>query len=517
MAQSVSTAGCGAVESLVLKYKQLVLDEGRVDTTSEHGLDAAKVFLESLEEAAVALKLPPASRSYRAEFTTNYRGLFPDESRNYRLDILEGSLEQNGFIWVNGDKFEFDTETMLCAATLERCWSNCLAILCTWNGSEMHHASLGHQLQVLDTAWADFERRYINELIKIEVSPRQLLVVAIELEQKLQDFEIEHGRQAAVLLPEYIETQGDFIRSIAHLNSRANCRRKGRDDLSVEILWDAVKTLQMCDAAERNGDSPVFLTTARVLCKSVVSSFLAMRGYLRAVSTCLEEVNPQLCKNKGLVNRLCAWEESWEVGQKYIKDKMVLTGICDLVAGLRQAQRIVPGFKSMCEDRDAEVFTVLPGIIWLQGLAKPGRSLHLFRSLLPHRFVSIQATGGNGQEQWPCDPELNAFIDHFRSTHDLLVRDQFLAGESYDPSFAWKVIVKRVALGSETKDTYGSQSLIISDRAEEALETFMKKMGAWSMEIQRHCAEEWNQLVQIVLCSSFVDKGQDLNESSFVV
>ena len=41
------------------------------------------------------------SLRYRSSFTINYRALFPDESRNYRVDILEASVEQNAVIWVS--------------------------------------------------------------------------------------------------------------------------------------------------------------------------------------------------------------------------------------------------------------------------------------------------------------------------------------------------------------------------------------------------------------------------------
>ena len=48
---------------------------------------------------------------YRSGFTINYRALFPDESRNYRVDILEASVEQNAVIWAPRPQRFFDGST----------------------------------------------------------------------------------------------------------------------------------------------------------------------------------------------------------------------------------------------------------------------------------------------------------------------------------------------------------------------------------------------------------------------
>lgn len=38
---------------------------------------------------------------------------------------------------------------------------------------------------------------------------------------------------------------------ISYLNSVANFRRKGRDDLPADVLFNAVRTIQRCDLAEK--------------------------------------------------------------------------------------------------------------------------------------------------------------------------------------------------------------------------------------------------------------------------
>eukprot|EP00930_Biecheleria_cincta_P035810 TRINITY_DN24608_c0_g2_i1.p1 TRINITY_DN24608_c0_g2~~TRINITY_DN24608_c0_g2_i1.p1 ORF type:complete len:547 (-),score=103.56 TRINITY_DN24608_c0_g2_i1:316-1908(-) len=496
-----STKTPSAVSQLASDYKGLIVDEGCLDTKSESGFNAAAVFVESLSAAANALGLQPADRSYRANFTVNYRALFPDESRRYRVDILEACLEQNAVIWVNGDKFEFTAEAMQSAEALQRCWADLSALLESWSKSSSEQAELRSTLISLDIAWASFEKTYITELIDIEAQPRKLVVRAIEHEQKLHDLEARYGRQKALTVPECMDIQRELVCSIAHLNSIANFRRKGRDDLPVEILWDAAKTIKRCEMAERNGESTELLSAARDLSGDVIDSFSAMRRYLREISSCLERVDPHLCNNAGLVAKLVDWEQTWEVGKHFVQNEMFLNGICDLVAEIRLAQRLVPDLKTMCEDCDVELFMVLPRILWIRGLAKPAVHFDVFNSLIPHRFVRGSESCNGRHEQWPCDSELAAFVEHFRSVYTLLKSNWRSAARISDRS-AWEVLVRRVVLGSEEntrETTYGELSPSVRVQAEPAVEVFMNKMEAWSMEIQRHRAEDWNQLMSIII------------------
>merc|ERR1712048_1402525 len=129
-------------------------------------------------------------------------------------------------------------------------------------------------------------------------------------------------------------------------------RRKGRDDLGVDILFGAVRTLQECASAKRDEESTDAMSAARTLATDVVESFSALRNYFREVAQCLERVDPHLCNNVGLVSRLVDWEESWEVGLRYVQNSKLLTAICDVIAEIRAAQRLVPKLTSMCEDCD---------------------------------------------------------------------------------------------------------------------------------------------------------------------
>lgn len=423
------------------------------------------------------------------------------------MDIMEASIEQNDVIWVNGDKFEFSAEAMHCAEALQMRWTHLSSVMERWNrsieqpllSSKPARAELRSTIKELDIAWALFEKKYINELIQIEEQARQLVVRAIDAEQTLQDLEAKHGtgtqsRSAC------IDAQRHLVSCIARLNSVANFRRKGRDDLHVEVLLDAIDTLVRCDAAEKNGENTERLAAARMMSTDVVESFAEIREYLREVSKCLERVDPHLCNNVGLVASLVDWEESWEIGTRYVQNEQLLSGICDLVAEMRFAQRIAPELLTMCEEVDAELFVVMPRIIWLRALTKPAAQLAVFKSLLPQRFIADAATQSD-DGVWHCDAELSEFIEKFRSANALLMGNWRSAARISETA-AWEILIKRVVHGAQGKDkddTYSILSPRVRPQAEVAVEEILNKLEGWSMELQRHHAEDWNQFSAVLI------------------
>lgn len=510
---SLSAAEEVAIARLAATYRRLLMDSGRVNTKSEAGYNACAMFLDGLDAAARTLRLDAAPRSYRVAFTINYKALFPDEARNYRVDVLEASVEQYAVIWVNGDKFEFSAEAMRRAEALQRAWTELGTLLERWSEaaeqprtlSRPTRTELRNALIALDFAWASFEHKYIAELIEIEEKARRLIVQAIEHERCLQLLEAHHGEgEALQRVPEYHEEQRRLVACIARLNSVANFRRKGRDDLGVDVLDDASATLRRCDTEETRGESTEQLSAARILATDVVESFAAMREYLREVERCLERVDPHLCNNAGLVARLVDWEESWEVGARYVQHVPLLNAVCDLVAEIRSAQRLAPALTNMCDECDVELFLVLPRLIWLRFLAKPTQHTDLLKSLLPHRFLdSTDSSSAEGSHCW--DGDLSGFIEKFRYAKQLLVNAQ-PAGAVGVPkapeaeTVSWEILVKRVVNGaSGTEDAYGCLAPALREDVQVHVEEMMLELEKWSIDLQRHCPEDWNQCSAILV------------------
>jgi len=503
---ALSAAESAAVERLAASHRQLLMDGDRVDVKSEAGYAACATFLNGIDMAARSMGLEAAPRGYRVTFSANYQALFPDGARHYRVDVLEASADQDSAIWVNGDKFEFSAEATTHAQHLQHAWAGLGMQLERWNQAEANsleprptRQEMAGALTALDQAWADFEHQYITELINIEAKARRLIVQAVEQERKLQLLELSlksvANFRALFEVPEYRQEQRRLVACIARLNSVANINRKGRDDLGVEILESANEALRRCDVGELggrgagSGAAKDACDAARVLAQDIVGSFAAMRAYLQKVGRCLERVDPHLCNNAGLVARLVDWEESWEVGARYVLQPPVLDAVCDLVAEVRAAQQLAPALASMCEDCDVELFLVLPRIIMLCFVAEPeAKRRELLRTLLAHRFEGAAGAG--------LCPELRGFVGDFGRVRRLLLGAR-PAGAGAGQ--AWELLVRRAVAGAGDEAVYAGLPPEAREAARAAVEGLMRGLEYWSLDLQRHCPEDWNQFSAVLV------------------
>jgi len=224
-----------------------------------------------------------------------------------------------------------------------------------------------------------------------------------------------------------------------------------------------------------------------MLANDVVDSFAGMRSYLSEVEGCLECVDPHLCNNAGLVERLLDWEESWELGSRYVQNHKLLNVLSNLVAEIRAVQRVAPTLTKMCEDCDVELFMVLPRIVWLHFFMQPKQHEELMASLLPHRFNQRKIVF-DGHSAW--DPELHQRVEHFEYVTRLLTKDQ----TNVHDKTASQVLMMRVVNGDCSR-----VGISLSPQVESAVEKLMHELEGWSMELQRHCPEDWNQLSAVLV------------------
>jgi len=475
--ETFSTSEEHSINQLACVYAQFVRDGGRVNTKSEPWHNSCATFLDTLNRTATKLRLETAPRKYRTAFTVNYRALFPDDQRHYRVDVLRASIDQCAAIWVNGDTFEFSPEVIRLARGLQSSWAELGSMLERWDQSadqssrrkfRAPRSEIHMSLITLDRAWASFEHKYIAELIGIEEKARKYLVAAVEHESKMTDIEAKFEKQEKLSsCAAYIAVRQEFITCLARLNSVANIRRKGRDDMTDAVLVKAITVLQDCKTKSSDPISEV----AKNLAGDVVDSFNAIRFYVRQVGECLECVDPNLCKNAGLVARLVDWEESWEVGSQYVQKQELLKSVCNLVAQVKKAQQLVPALTTMCEDCDVELFLVLPRMVWLCYLAEPDKHQGLVGSLLPNRFEKSQ------------DTELSAFVESFQRVMKSI--SQVNGVEQ-----ARNTLVQRAVLGSAS---------VKANLPRNEIESFMMELERWSMELQRRCPEDWNQCSSVLI------------------
>jgi hypothetical protein len=459
--ETISSTELGSLNNMIASHRQFILDGGRLVVQIDTWQASCSTFLTSMEAAACALNAELAPRHYRAAFTVNYKALFPSNHRHYRADVFKASIEQCPTMWVNGDKFEFGTDVLNLAKKLQIEWANMDAVMekCYHQGvvgSGYSRSDFVGVLAAVDAAWAGFERGYIMELMSIEDKARSWLVQAIRCESELTTFEAQNKRSLGS--QKHREIQQRFVKCLAKLNSVANTHGKGRDDFDAEVLERATavlqtSTLQVCKTQAFAAE------TAHALAKEVKESFDAVRKYLREVSTCLECVDPHLCKNAGLVARLVDIEECWELGALYVQRKMTLDALCDWVSQIKVAQGLSTSFATMCENCDVEMFLVLPRMIWLCFLRNADAQTELMSSLLPSRF----GTSANVELR-----ELRRKFQKVSST------------------CAWETLLLKVVSGP-------------SSNTVDALDGFMLELERWSMELQRSSPKDWNQCSSVVM------------------
>jgi len=495
-----SASEIAAMEQLCTSHRQLLIDGGFADVRSEAGYTACAVFLTNIDKAAQTLSVDIAPRGYRSQFSANYRALFPDTARHYRVDVLEASIDQHSAIWVNGEKFELSAEAVNHAEALQQAWSDLAALLDRWHAARVAapdshrnsappggptRAELLTVFVALDTAWAQFEFKYISELIAIEEQARQLIVKAVRYDREL--------RSSGKGTPQYKEVERNLVKCLAHLNSVANFKGKGRDDLGCDILDSAVSVMQRCKKGHTN--APIrgaAREAAQVLASDVLAAFDAMRNYLFEVSKCMERVDPHLCNNVGLVARLVDWEESWEIGSRFVLDVAMFEAVCDLVAEVKAAQELAPALTTMCEDCDVELFLVLPRVVLLCFLAdSANKRAEVVKSLLPHRF----GITGEGALPGKLDPEFKALFEQFNQAVRVLENTR-VATPAASKGAAWELLVKRAVLGGgDVRNLYGERSLA----TQKVVEDLMREVERWSLELQRHCPEDWNQFSAVLV------------------
>jgi len=540
------------LKELDRRYGCLVkMEDGTVDMRSELGYHACGEFLGFVESVGDTFKLEAAPRVYRTNFSASYRARFPAEIRSYRVDLLCASAGQCTTIWVNGAKFEFSAEAVRLATALQEAWSSfCMSL--------DHRAAVDRPanrdgvlevcelLDALDHTWAAFECQYITELMEIEIRARATIVEAVGREQNLQRMELEAsklrtdiveelycgGVPNAGLVAEILEERRNLVTCIAQLNTVANFNRKGRDDIDAEVLESAIATLRECkadDAAAREGAEE--RNVASNLALDVIESFQAMREYFSVVKDLIHRVDPQLRHNHGLVARLEDFEETWEIGARYVADSDVRNEVCSLVAEVRSAARAVPALKEMLENCSVELFLCLPRIVWLRYLASTakkrrdtgenarGKTLRgrnrgraktmpaggtfganddgacgdgsgLVRAMLPKRFDSAIFSDG-----------VHALVVKFEKASCCI---QQTLHETEDQELATRLVFLRRATagsGEETSDNYAESFKRGPGRAAAiaATEELMHDLEAYSMELQRHCAEDWNQCAAVLV------------------
>lgn len=529
-----------ALEELSMAHRQLGFHpDGRVDTKGDGRSRAVADFLLTAEQVMPKLEVLPDAREYRQEFTVNYQRLFQEDSRLYRLDVLEGCMPGPGSmeIWVNGELFLLSRETCEQGDLAYRAFAWLLRLA---RGADNPDAgpsldTIQAAMRDFDRQWLCFEQAYIKELIEIEVLARDPLVQAVNLHEALRAAEErsrspEQERKLMRALNNLQDQRRDHARDCAErlveqvcrLNALANTRGRGRDDLGLDI-WERAEALL------REKDDAGTGRAGRLIAQSVVDSMAALREYLDEAGRRPERIDPQLRQNTGLADRLADWEESWETARRYASHDSSLRTISAFVRRLGAARERLPSLAFMCEEQDAELFVVLPRLFLLCYLLEPKMYMKTLARLLPHRFLNGKDAPGRTPPASPCSdssspgtwragrPEAEAPGEELHQLQSLFGRalralggpPSGLAADAHGDvsgrGAAWEALVRGAVRGEPGRrhlEAADAERLKTAERQEQAmvaLSALMLQLETWSMELQRHSPEDWNQYASVVL------------------
>jgi len=461
-------------------------------------------FLAQLEIVATLLRVDLTDRSYRNNFTPNYRVLFDRPGRRLYIYELFNCFDCEP-IFVNGKLIRISQEARQKGKLLKRCYHDLLETVDAYFlvGAIPDLEKMRTLLARFDKTWVDFEKLYFEELFKIEAEARAPVVRAMQLEHKLRSLEASDTPQLEVLVSsirdrpptrynERFEVLKQLVQLTAGLNNCANVAGRGRDDLSMDVLVAAADRWALAKSLKPSNELETYhCKVQRVLSSRVLQHFADLRKYFGSISDIWKEVDPQLCNNRKLVDALAAWEVAWELGNRSLLKQDVLQSFSSCAAMTLDAQRLAPSLPRLIDTRDAELFLILPRLVLLNALRAPSQS-GLLRELLPHQFAEcaeaeVKEEHGKAKEgraegteaEFPS--RLSELKQDFQEVQKSLVR---ASASDRDLDFLTRRVISGPSAESE---------------GDEKLHNFLLALEGLSVELQRYRPTDWNQTCSALL------------------
>mmetsp|Transcript_68853 Transcript_68853/g.165268 ORF Transcript_68853/g.165268 Transcript_68853/m.165268 type:complete len:524 (-) Transcript_68853:69-1640(-) len=497
------------MERLGGSYRLLLWTQSTsLDLTSKEGKSACSSLLAEIAAVADELKVPQASRQYRRGFTRNYVSIFGGpQDRRYNLDVFKAAVEWSTSIYVNGQSYNFSQGVAEAARNFvtqwkevqghlhRQCYSASRTPMCT---AMFSRNDLKKMLEHFDILWVQFEEVYIKDLMEIESRSRQDVVEAQQLDARLKALEAAHhesGCTSALLrVPEYFQATEGLLKLLGKINSVANHKGKGRDDLGIEIL---VASMNELISSEAEYSDRAF---AETLADDTRDSWEAVRKFFAKAK--IELVDPQLSNNSRLVEALVDWEDCWAKAAKYLLDAALCNEMCELVNDLQDVQTEVPRLQQLILECDTELFFVLPRLVLFHFLLNPEARKGVVQKLLP-QFFQKQETPVQGTVS------LVDLYSGFARVRTMVEQEQ-AEGRSRQDGVLWQRIVEAVVVRGSTDS---SRQSVTSKDVTTALEDFILYMEPWSIQLQRQNPEDWNQCCQAIVDTLRTDEDEYEDET----
>ena len=208
-----------------------------------------------------------------------------------------------------------------------------------------------------DYLWAEYERKYVGELMVIESDARRYIIESINLEAVIG----QGHMQLPAMKQKFDEQRKALLHNICQVNSVANVEGKGRDDFEFALL-------EQSESLVKPPQVNKYSKAVTKLANEVLGSYDAYRALMREYQSNIELVDPQMRNNEPLVKVVSDFENAWSIAQNQIANPERLSQL-DLFSNLlKQTQQDLPQFKEQVECRDASIFMSIPALLIMQAL-----------------------------------------------------------------------------------------------------------------------------------------------------
>ena len=329
---------------------------------------------------------------------------------------------------------------------------------------------LSSVLEDHDFDWTRFEQLYVNELIVIEKKARRLVSEAISYEKELQTIEFREKMKGKILLSSldsYNSVRRHLVSLVAQINAVANVDGVGRDDLDLAILLEAEGVLRRVSKEQSKA--------IRVLAERIRNAFQELRNLLRKYEENIEMVDPQLKNNSELITVLQEYEKSWEKGKHHLLESKkcgFLIGFSHMIESTSEKYR---EFQEKLENRDADVFLMIPSLLILKFLDNDDRGVcvYFFPQVTRNKEKAFEIAGELGEE--------------FRRWK-----------EGNEKGYMYYNVIEKVLLGMGLDE---EETERVEKGPKELVERILRKIKVLAIELERNKPMEWNEFLDAAMMS----------------
>ena len=202
----------------------------------------------------ISLGLSFCSKTYRDEFSNSYKVLYRSmhemfgSTAAYLPEILDSAQEAFDHLWVNGEKYVFsehvvesgnklfkhfkDTKECVTAFFTEHFETSGQLLIDNNPKLADDFAVLKQTLKMFDELWAEYEQKYVYELMVIESDARRFIIDSINAEAILS----QDHMQLPTMQETKKEKRQELLENICQINAVANVEGKGRSDFEIALL-----------------------------------------------------------------------------------------------------------------------------------------------------------------------------------------------------------------------------------------------------------------------------------------